>query len=611
MIRARWLGTMRHFRKLIALLLLAAFSLWLALFNAFGPAAAQNSGAPFWAPTEAGVASSENCTANANALKQIESKERFSFTCSGVGSANIEGYGQPTIYISSNPNNPRYDAVIPNNREYYVLNFRLEWSYYGRNLPSDIIPPFNLNSFTEGLDGAIRFPNRSYFSDTNHLPPPVPSANRLCPGVVSAVSNIYSAASDKRLPNGAFVTDCVLSYGNTLQRSHWTIAIDATLIVPRPKSASAPVKTSACTTDLLKGPWRAENAELAKTGHAVTFAVSTGGAANHDGNQKRYRGEFTTYPAHKRLLGLAPTPMFTDAKAYAAGKDLCLIPMVINMRDSGVSRSAALIDTKNGSLRFVNEQAYRFKDGSYQIYADQLDAQAVAGAPGRWLRGAAAALPTTCTPADFNGRWDRSDGARVTIRGAGTQGVGGTGSMDDHPENWVRGQDKYTSMRMKSACVYTAKCYASQRTTINGRPDFKMVETACELVIDPETKTLRERGTSNTYSYTKAGAGAAARKPPSAVTPPEPAQPSQAVQSLNSEQAAAAKREIQAYEARKKAIADEQAAKEAAYRQALADREALIAENNRRASEARAKWEASVAACRAGDQSQCAPQPQR
>ena len=372
---------------------------------------------------------------------------------------------------------------------------------------------------------------------------------------------------------------------------------------------SAPLPGN-CNTDLLKGPWRAENAALAKTGHAVTFAAAPN-MPKHDGGQVTQRGEFTTYPAHKRLLGLVPTPMFTKDKAYPVGKDLCLIPVVIGGRDGGVSRSAALIDKKGGSVRFIDEWAYFVKDGNYQIYADQLDAKAVAGAPGRWLRGAAPAQAKTCTPADFNGRWDRSDGARVTIRGAGTQGVGGTGSMDDHPENWVRGQDKYTSMRMKSACVYTAKCYASQRTTINGRPDFKMVETACELVIDPETKTLRERGTSNSYSYTKAGAGAAARKPASVVTPPEPAQPSQAVQSLNSEQAAAAKREIQAYEARKKAIADEQAAKEAAYRKALADREALIAENNRRASEARAKWEASAAACRAGDQSQCAPQPQR
>lgn len=439
--------------------------------------------------------------------------------------------------------------------------------------------------------------------------PLVENAAGLCPAGLEISKEIAKFVDPGQVTDGGFVYKCQVLNTRASTDGYTLVDVYIETAFPRKRIAEAPTKAGTCTTDLLKGPWRAENAALAKTGHAVNFSVLTGGANNHDGNQKRYRGEFTTYPAHKRLLGLVPTPMFTSNKAYAAGKDLCLIPMVINMRDSGVSRSAALIDTKNAALRFVNDQAYRFKSGTYQIYMDQLDAQSVSGAPGRWLRGAAAALPKTCTSADFNGRWDRSDGARVTIRGAGTQGVGGTGSMDDHPENWVRGQNKYTSMRMKSACVYTAKCYASQRTTINGRPDFKMVETACELVIDPETKRMTERGTSNSYSYTKAGAGAATRKPPSAVMPPEPAQPSQAVQSLNSQQAAAAKREIQAYEARKKAIADEQAAKEAAYRKALADREALIAENNRRASEARAKWEASAAACRAGDQSQCAPKP--
>lgn len=602
---------MGHFRNWLALLLLLAFSLWLALASALEPAAAQNSAAPFWAPSEAEIAASKNCFESIpGVLKAIENGESSNLWCFLNKSTKVEGYPNVSIRMNGYRDNSRYTAVIPNDGEYYVLNFSLQWSYHGKNLPSEMIPPANLNNFAESLSGAVRFPNRGFFLDSRHLPTPVTAASGLCPGVITAVDNIYSATTDKRLPKGAFVTDCVLSNGKSLTGAIWSITIDATLIVPRPKSASTPTKASDCTTDLLKGPWRAENAALAKTGHAVTFAVSTGGVANHGGNQKRYRGDFTTYPAHKRLLGTVPTPMFTDDKAYAAGKDRCLIPMVIGMRDGGVSRSAALIDTKGGAVRFINEQAYFFKDGSYQLYPDQLDAQAVFGAPGRWLRGAAAALPKTCTPADFNGRWDRSDGARVTIRGAGTQGVGGTGSMDDHPENWVRGQNKYTSMRMKSACVYTAKCYASQRTLINGRPDFKMVETACELVIDPETKTLRERGTSNSYSYTKAGAGTAARKPPSPVAaPPEPAAPSAAVQSLNSEQAAAAKREIQAYEARKKAIADEQAAKEAAYRKALADREALIAENNRRASEARAKWEASAAACRAGDQSQCAPRP--
>lgn len=607
MIGASRRETTRHFRKLLALLLLAAFSLWLALANALGPAAAQSSAAPFWAPSESEIAANKYCIDNANLLKTFDRGGGGNYTCYLSKSTRVNGYPNGYINMSGQLDDPRYSSVIPKNGEYYILNFTLEWTYRGRNLPSDIVPSVNLNDFSEGLSGAKRFPNRGVFLDSNHLPPPVTAASGLCPSVITAVDNVYAATTDERLPTGAFVTDCVLSHGPTLQSSVWTVRIAATLIVPRPKSSSTPAKASDCSTDLLKGPWRAENAALAKTGHAVTFAAAPN-MPKHDGGQVAQRGVFSTYPAHKNLLALLPNPLFTSASGYPAGKDQCLIT-VVSQRDSGTSRSAVLIDTKASALRFVTERAYRWESNAYQLNA--VNDNLVGGLEGRWLRGAAPALAKTCTPADFNGRWDRSDGARVTIRGAGTQGVGGTGSMDDHPENWVRGQDKYTSMRMKSACVYTAKCYASQRTTINGRPDFKMVETACELVIDPQTKTLRERGTSNSYSYTKAGAGATARKPPLAATPPEPAQPSQAVQALNSEQAAAAKREIQAYEARKKAIADEQAAKEAAYRKALADREALIAENNRRASEARAKWEASAAACRAGDQSQCAPQPQR
>ena len=367
--------------------------------------------------------------------------------------------------------------------------------------------------------------------------------------------------------------------------------------------------TGSCTTALLKGPWRAETAALAKTGHAVSFAAAPN-MPKHDEGQVAQRGVFSTYPAHKDMLSLLPTPLFSAARAFYVGNDQCLIP-VVSQRDSGSSRSAILLDMKTSTLRFVTDNAYRWTGKEYSLQPGAADNRLVAGLEGRWLRGAAPAQAKTCTPADFNGRWDRSDGARITIRGAGSDGVGGYASMDENPGDWVQGQHKYVSMRMKSACVYTAKCYASQRTSTNGVRDFKMVETACELVIDPATKRMTERGTSNSYSYTKAGMGAAKRKPPSAATPPEPAQPSQAVQALNSEQAAAAKREIQAYEARKKAIADQQAAKEAAYRKALADREALIAENNRRAAEARAKWEASAAACRAGDQSQCAPQPQR
>jgi len=85
-------------------------------------------------------------------------------------------------------------------------------------------------------------------------------------------------------------------------------------------------------------------------------------------------------------------------------------------------------------------------------------------------------------------------------------------------------------------------------------------------------------------------------------TPEEQAQR----QALNREQAWLAAQQIADFEAREKAIADEQAAQEAAYREALAAREAQIAAADKAHAEAQARWEAAVAACNAGDRSQCA-----
>lgn len=85
-------------------------------------------------------------------------------------------------------------------------------------------------------------------------------------------------------------------------------------------------------------------------------------------------------------------------------------------------------------------------------------------------------------------------------------------------------------------------------------------------------------------------------------TPEEQAQR----QALNGEQAKFAAQQIADYEARKQAIADEQAAQEAAYQDALAARDAQIAATDKAHAEAQARWEAAVAACNAGDRSQCA-----
>lgn len=374
-------------------------------------------------------------------------------------------------------------------------------------------------------------------------------------------------------------------------------------------TAAAP--TSACRTDILQGSWRAERATLAATGHAVTFAVAPSVPA-HDGGQKAQRGVFTVFPAHKNKLALLPNPLFTAARGFEVDAGMCLIP-VVSQRDSGTSRSAVLVNKSGSILRFYNDNAYRWVGTSYRLDA-ALPGNQVVGLEGNWRRGEPPVAAKTCTPADFNGRWNRSDGARITIRGTGNDGIGGTASMDENPGNWVQGQSKYTNIRIKDACTYTAKCYASERTRTNGRPDFRMIESACELRFDPVKRTLRELGTANSYVYTKADGNAATttgQRRPAAVPPqptPEPVETVTAAE-LNAKQAEAAKREAAAIAARRRAIAAQQAARERAYQQALADHRAKIAETDRKAQEEQAKWRAAVAACAAGDRSQCAPRP--
>lgn len=75
---------------------------------------------------------------------------------------------------------------------------------------------------------------------------------------------------------------------------------------------------------------------------------------------------------------------------------------------------------------------------------------------------------------------------------------------------------------------------------------------------------------------------------------------------LNGAQADFAAKQMADYEAEKARIAEEQAAREAEYRAALAAHDADVAARRQKAAEDRSRWEAAVAACNAGDISQCA-----
>jgi len=80
-------------------------------------------------------------------------------------------------------------------------------------------------------------------------------------------------------------------------------------------------------------------------------------------------------------------------------------------------------------------------------------------------------------------------------------------------------------------------------------------------------------------------------------------------QKLNEQQAKFAADQIAGWQAERQAVAEKQAEADRAYKEALAAREAEIAASQQAAADARARWEAAVAACNAGDYSQCA-QPQ-
>lgn len=236
-----------------------------------------------------------------------------------------------------------------------------------------------------------------------------------------------------------------------------------------------------------------------------------------------------------------------------------------------------------------------------------------------WTRvGGPPPAEAVCKREDVEGNWHRSDGAYTPIVGvhAFAGGDGGNALIFNVPaDRWPKGHSKFRRIFRdggETSCKLNAICASYDRMTSGA---LNRRERACVLTIDPKAGTMTESG--NSLIYRRAAQGGAAKPAPAPVAkpapPPEPKVNEQevaATQSLNAQQNAAAKRETQAYEAEKKRIADKAAADQAAYRKALADREARIAEINRKAAEDRRRWEQAVAACKAGDHSQCGPKPQ-
>lgn len=344
--------------------------------------------------------------------------------------------------------------------------------------------------------------------------------------------------------------------------------------------AATPVAAATCKSDAYLGAWQRKGEGGQKAQVQIVFATERGASApvgSTRGFASAPYGDGTVVASRIRQVG-----------------DGCTFDAQCGSNLSSANACKLVIDPAKNTLKV--------EGGSQMFVSDRV-----------WTRTTPMAAETVCSREDVEGDWRRSDGANVPIVGVHVfkNGPGGNALLFNHPEGWwPKGQTKFTGIYREGgdrSCKLKATCATYDRT-VSGNVVRR--ERACTLTIDPVKKRMTESGSS--LFYTRDGAAKAApAKPEAAAAVPtaQSAEEQAATSSLNAQQAATAKREIAEYEAQKKRIADEQAAKEAAYRKALADREALIAENERKAREARARWEAAAAACRAGDRSQCAPAP--
>ena len=345
----------------------------------------------------------------------------------------------------------------------------------------------------------------------------------------------------------------------------------------------APQKENAprCKSDAYLGAWQRKGEGGQKPQVQIVFATERGASApvgSTRGFASAPYGDGTVVASRIRQVG-----------------DGCTFDAQCGSNLSSANACKLVIDPAKNTLKV--------EGGSQMFVSDRV-----------WARTTPMAAETVCSREDVEGDWRRSDGANVPIVGVHVfkNGPGGNALLFNHPEGWwPKGQTKFTGIYREGgdrSCKLRATCATYDRTAGG---NVVRRERACTLTIDPVKKRMTESGSSLFYTRDGAAKAAPAKPEAAAAVPTAPSVEEQAAtSSLNAQQAATAKREIAEYEAQKKRIADEQAAKEAAYRKALADRDALIAENERKAREARAKWEAAVAACRAGDRSQCGPQPQ-
>jgi hypothetical protein len=345
-----------------------------------------------------------------------------------------------------------------------------------------------------------------------------------------------------------------------------------------------PVREPAQTCDkaTFLGAWKNDHKKYAMYGAGVTFERSM--------REGELLGRFS-FLRHREML-----PYILASTIATSGPPKgCLFPA---LRGASLQHDDALkYDKATDSFTIV------YADGS--PHPDF---------PGRWTRGRPAKAAATCSKDDINGTWHRADGARVLMTGVGVFGNGGHGIMDRYPEDrWPKGEAKFRAVKEVGVCRYEARCTKVTRRTTNDGSGFDVSDAACTLTVDPAKRVMTESGT-GTRVYTRVAPNAAADRAAQAREDAEAAKARETA--AEAERTARLNREVAERDAaikRRNAeikAADERRQRE--YLEALAAQKAEADRIKREAAAARARYEADmaawrvrVAACNAGDVSQC------
>lgn len=349
-----------------------------------------------------------------------------------------------------------------------------------------------------------------------------------------------------------------------------------------------PVREPAQTCDkaTFLGAWKNDHKKYAMYGAGVTFERSP--------REGELLGRFS-FLRHREML-----PYILESTIGTSGAPKgCLFP---------VRRGASL--QHDDALKYD-----KATDSFTIVYADGSPNPRF---PGRWTRGRPAKAAATCTKDDINGTWHRADGARVLMTGVGVFGNGGHGIMDRYSEDrWPKGESKFRAVKEVGVCRYEARCTTvTWRTTTTNTTTrssgFDVSDAACTLTVDPAKRVMTASGPHGVYTRVAPNAAAEraaeAREAAEAAKAREVAAEAERTASLNREVAerdAAIKRRNAEIKA-----ADERRQRE--YLEALAAQKAEADRIRREAAAAKARyeaemaaWRARVAACNAGDYTQC------